>query len=144
MDELRERLREVWEELDEHLDTLNQNTTEIASVYEYLSELDMKIDKIAERLDALQAQSMQPVREIRLTPKEEEVLRALVEAREPLTSASISRQIGSTGDLVAQTLYCLKQKGVPVRAHTIAEHTFYVVDEKFRVLHQQEHGIFTH
>jgi ABC-type transporter Mla subunit MlaD len=133
--ELREELDAVREELDEHLDALNQNTAEIASTHEYVSELDVKLEKLIERVDALQAlilsQTPATKTALRLTGKEEDVLQVLTTTHEPLSSAAIGRRCGLTPDLAAQTLYCLKQKGVKVLATSLGEETLYGLDGRF-------------
>lgn len=141
--ELPEELREVWGELDEHLDTLNQNTAEVSTLYEHLDELDARVQKLIERFDTFQtlltAQktgSEEDTRPIRLTPKEEGVLYALAHAKEPLTSAIIAKETGLTVDLAAQMLFCLTQKGIPIHAHNIGEMTFYVLPEELRISNQ--------
>lgn len=135
MKDVEDLFKEIREELDEHLDALNQNTAEIASTHEYVSELDMKIEKLTERIDALQAlllaQTPASKNSLKLNAKEEDVLRALQESTEPLNSTQIGRLCGLTPDLTAQTLYCLKQKGVKVLAQTVGEDTFYALDGRF-------------
>jgi hypothetical protein len=129
-------LKEVREELDEHLDALNQSTSEIASVQEYVSELDMKIEKLTERVDALQAlllaQTPASKNALRLNAKEQDVLRALQGNTEPLTSPEIGKLCGLTPDMTAQTLYCLKQKGVHVLAQSMNDQTYYALDVRFK------------
>jgi hypothetical protein len=134
-EEVREIVKDIREELDEHLDALNQNTAEIAATHEYVSELDMKLEKLAERVDALQALllAQTPGKTVRLNPKEEDVYRILVEASEPVTSIIVGKQTGLTADLAAQTLYVMKQKGVPILAQTVGEQTFYALDARFKV-----------
>jgi len=130
-------LQTVREELDDHLDTLNQNTTDINSLYEYLSELDVKMERLTERLDALQALLLAQtpvVKKQRLLPREEEVCSVLLSATEPLTSLEIGRRVGLTADVVAQTLFCLKQKGVEIVARVVEGETFYGVKERITVL----------
>ena len=132
--ELKEALIDIRSELDEHLDAINQNTSEVGSVQEVVSELDYKLDKLSERLDALQALllSQTSTRTVKFTSKEDGVLKVLAATIEPLTSSSIGKRCGLTADLAAQTLYCLKQKGVPVLAQTIKDETYYVIDDSYR------------
>ena len=128
-------LNAIREELDEHLDALNQNTAEIASTHEYVSELDVKLEKLMERVDALQAlllsQTPATKTQLKLNAKEEDVLKVLQESLEPLSSLSLGKSCGLTPDLAAQTLYCLKQKGVKVLAQTLGEETVYALDGRF-------------
>jgi hypothetical protein len=127
--------KEIREELDEHLDALNQNTAEIASTHEYVSELDMKIEKLTERIDALQAlllaQTPASKISLKLNAKEQDVLQILQDSADALTSAQIGKLCGLTPDLAAQTLYCLKQKGVKILAQTLEEETMYALDGRF-------------
>jgi hypothetical protein len=134
MDGVRKELGEIREELDEHLEALNQNTAEISAAHEYVSELDMKLEKLAERVDALQAlmlaQTPAP-KQVRLTPKEESIMRVLQYSSEPLTSHEIGKRLGLTADMAAQSVYCLKQKNIPVLAQTMGEQTYYALDAKY-------------
>jgi hypothetical protein len=134
-DDLNTVVKDIREELDEHLDALNQNTAEIAATHEYVSEMDMKLEKLAERVDALQALllAQTPGKSLRLNPKEEDVYRILVESSEPVTSMIIGKQAGLTADLAAQTLYIMKQKGVPILAQIVGEQTFYALDARFKI-----------
>ena len=130
-------LRDLREELDEHLDAINRNTEEVTETHEDIAELEVRLEKLAERIDALQALllSQTPsVKSVRLTPKEEEMLKILLEAKEPLTSLLLGKMAGLTADAAAQTLYCLKQKGVPLLATTVDEQTFYALEAQFRDL----------
>jgi hypothetical protein len=135
VDTIHDLLREVREELDEHLDALNQNTTEIGAVQEYSSEIEMKLEKLTERVDALQAlllsQTPASKDSLKLNVKEQDVLNTLQLTDEPLTSAGLGRRTGLTADMAAQTLYCLKQKGVKVVASTLNDETYYALDQRF-------------
>jgi hypothetical protein len=136
-EEVVDALKEVREELDEHLDALNQNTSEIASVQEYVSEIDLKMEKLTERIDALQAlllaQTPASKNALRLNAKEQDVLQVLQGNAEPMTSTEIGKLCGLTPDMAAQTLYCLKQKGVHILAQTMNDQTYYALDLRFKI-----------
>lgn len=130
-------LKEVREELDEHLDALNQNTSEIATVQEYVSEIDLKIEKLTERIDALQAlmlaQTPASKNALKLNSKEQDVLQVLQASGEPMISTEIGKLCGLTPDMAAQTLYCLKQKGVHILAQNMNDQTYYALDLRFKI-----------
>lgn len=138
-----DEIEQIKEELDEHLEVLNQNTAEVLSLMEYLGEIEQKLDKLTERVDLVQSSLDFEVKtkEIRLSAKESGVLKVLFSASEPVTSMEIGRHAGLTSDIVAQTLYCLREKGVPVLAHDLDERTFYVLDNEFRKKNNQKHLI---
>lgn len=132
---LQDVLHSVRGELDEHLDAINQNTEELAAVYDCLGELDLKMEKLAERVDALQAlllaQTNTPKKDVRLSLKERDILQVLLNGPDR-SSKEIARFLGLTPDLVAQTLYRMKQKGIPVLAQTLSGETAYTLPESFR------------
>lgn len=51
---LKGAFQKIKEEMDEHLQAINENTNEITSNYEYTCELEAKIEKLTERLDKMQ------------------------------------------------------------------------------------------
>jgi DNA repair exonuclease SbcCD ATPase subunit len=53
VDKLQHKHKQLEEQLDDHLQSINENTNEIQANYEYLCELDMKIEKLTERLDEI-------------------------------------------------------------------------------------------
>ncbi len=134
-----EDLSSIREELDEHLDALNQNTGELSAVYEHVCEIDARLEKLVERVDALQAlilsqnsvtQSSRETRQVKLTQKERGVLQALRNSAGPVTSIQVGKLVGLTSDLAAQTIFVMSQKGVPIEASSVGEITYYsLVDE---------------
>lgn len=134
--EVREALREVRRELDEHVEDLNQGSLELASMQDYVGELDLKLEKLIERVDALQAlllaQSTPATRSVRLSVREREVLRVMLSVEEPCTSLEIGHSTGLNPDVVAQVLYILQGKGIPVLAQSVDGSVFYDLDAVFR------------
>ena len=45
----------LLEELDDHRQSINENTSEISSNYEFLAELDRKLEALAKRVEELSA-----------------------------------------------------------------------------------------
>lgn len=123
----------VRKELDEYFDVLNQTTAELAALYEYVGELDLKMEKFMERIDALQALVLAQTpgegarKSVRLTQKERSVLQVLRNAATPLSSVEIGKLVGLTADMVAQVIYCLAQKGVEISVETSGEYSRYSV-----------------
>ena len=52
-DKLKATFNKIKEEFEDHLDSINENTNEIHSNYEYMCELDSKIEKVNENLQNL-------------------------------------------------------------------------------------------
>ncbi|MEK6828081.1 MAG: hypothetical protein AABX78_01910, partial [Nanoarchaeota archaeon] len=51
---LRHEFIKIKQEFEEHLQAINENTNEISANYEYICELESKLDKLSERVDQIQ------------------------------------------------------------------------------------------
>lgn len=133
---IRKAFSTVKEEMNQHLDTINQNTNEIQACYEYLAELERKMEKLAERLDKLEfAGDNAPVaKQIALTLREQEVFMVLYTAEDPATSLEIARRLGLTLELVEQHLVSICSKGVPILRTFANGKVYHSIDLKFKDL----------
>jgi len=52
--DIKEILSRIEEQFEDHLSAINENTSEIVSIYEGLSDVDSKVEKVAERLDRIE------------------------------------------------------------------------------------------
>ncbi len=125
-------------EFNEHLDTINQNTTEITSLYDYVAEVEHKIDKLTERLDELQM-SINPDMthekfDIELTHREQETFMVLYSQQEKITAKKIARVLGFTDEMVNRYVYNLITKGVPIIKQFNGEEVFLLLDGRFKDL----------
>jgi|APHM01.1.fsa_nt_gi hypothetical protein len=138
---LQERTKQAFHhikrEFDDHLSAINQNTAEIQSVYDFLSDLDRRLDKITERVDELQMQvnpEMKDIPEIDLTLREQEVFFLLYTESEPVSCQDIGRRLGFTSEMVNKYIYNMISKGVPVMRDDSSEDLVVHLDNGFRTL----------
>jgi len=129
----------VKEEMDQHLDSINQNTNEIQNCYEYLAELDAKLDRMTERLDDLQFRlepetAYEGLCEVSLTPREQEVFLVLYMVEDPITSADIARRLGLTVEMVDQYVTNISARGVPILKTLMNGKVYHALDLKFKDL----------
>lgn len=127
----------VKDELDQHLDSINQNTNEIQSCYEYLAELDQKLEKLNERLDDLQftiTPETEAQYDISLSHREQEVFMVLYTEEDPITSREISRRLGLTVEMVDQYLQTMAAKGIPLLRTFVNNKVYQSLDLKFKDL----------
>ena len=117
---LKDAFTGVREELDEHRESINQNTNEIQSSYEYLCKLDSKINKMAERIDELtmfirqlQGQEQKKFVVSKLTRKEQEVF-LVIYMKDAVTIKDIGRKLGLTPELARCYVENLITKGVSI------------------------------
>jgi len=133
---IRKAFRAVKNELDDHLDAINQSTAELQTNQGVLAELDAKIDKLSERLDELEM-LVNPDRErffnIKLTPREQEVFMALYLSK-GLSEPQIAKRLGFTEQMVSMYIFNLISKGVPVRKELLDEVVVFRLEPEFKDL----------
>ena len=154
---------EVNEQFEDHLQAINENTNEIESNYELLSDLNKKIDKISERLEKIelflhekanfnleekQEFSIEP-----LTKREKEVfliLYTLEETKDYVTYLDIAKRTGLTEDLVSSYIKSLIDKDIPIlkkyingKAHLRLNAAFKTLQAKENILQIEQRTIIT-
>ncbi|MFH1439106.1 MAG: helix-turn-helix domain-containing protein [Candidatus Woesearchaeota archaeon] len=142
---LKDTFRVVKDELDDHRESINQNTNEIQGNYEYLCKLDSKIGKLAERIDELsmfirQLQGQQKKKFVvsQLTRKEQEVF-LVIYMNEGITIKDIGRRLGLTEEIAVCYVNNLTTKGVPLIKKRIGTMTeVFALDEDFKALQTKE------
>jgi predicted transcriptional regulator len=113
---LRDAFEKVKEELTEHLEAINQNTVEVAANYEYLSSLEEKIEKLADKIDQVyllledrKPQEQKPT----FTQRETELLEVL-RAQKEISVVKLSQHIGLPPMLIEDLAQSIQQKGIPL------------------------------
>lgn len=135
----------IKKELDSYLDTINQNTNEIQSNYEFLIELDKKIDNLSERVDELtlmvNPKSVAESYDFDLSIREQEVFLVLYAVNKKMSVNAIARRLGLTVDKVNVYLYNLISKKVPILKELHNNKFFFYIDESFKSLQARQNII---
>jgi hypothetical protein len=142
---------EMREELDEHLDSINQNTNEISSNHEYLCELDYKFNKLSERLDQLElflegnlgfSRLKKPKFQPKpLTNNEQDVflvLYTLEEKKGAVSYPEIAKRTGLSEDMVSHYIARMIEKNVPIIKRYVNNQPLLRLDPKFKRLQAKE------
>jgi len=124
----------IKEEFDDHLDAINRNTNEIQGNYEFLCELEKKLDKISERLDFIDSKFLggEDVEKIHLTPKEQEVFLLLYSTDSGISIDEMARKLAYTPELIDNTVDNIVLKGIPVLKQIYNESIKLHLDTKFK------------
>ncbi len=134
------------DELDDHLLSINENTSEIESNYELIRDLHAKIDKMGQRLDdlTLAVKGKQEKQGFKISPlssKEKQVFQALyvLTQEQPFATYKVlARKLGMSEGLVQNYLTNLAEKGIPVVKRYQNNKVWLKIDEKFRALQAQK------
>ena len=140
-EKIKKSFSKLRNEMDEHLETINDNTKEIEEVYKYIFELEEKIEKLNERIDEVcmlvgkrQAYDEFMLKE-KLTFREQEVFLVLytkTEEDEPLSYRGAAKKTGLTESLVMECIEGLIAKGVPVIKKYVNNKTYLDLDSAFK------------
>jgi hypothetical protein len=147
---LNRSFEQVKEQFEDHLEAINENTNEIHSNFEYLCEMDRKIEKLAEKVDELnhliREQRGEKVEKKKfdlrpLTKKEKEIFYALyvlTEGRRFTTYKEISRRSCFSEELVSSYMASLIEKGIPVLKRYAKKKAYVALDPCFREIQARE------
>jgi hypothetical protein len=148
-DSLRASFARIKEELDVHLDSINENTNEINANFEHVARLEDKIDKLNERLDEISMMFSSLIGEkpkaeevkfenIKLTLREQEVFLTLYTSQNELTYYDIARKLGLTPDLVERYIKIMLEKGIPITRKITENKMFLLIDDEFKSIQAKE------
>ena len=150
---LHKTFAKIKEEIEDHRESINQNTNEIQSNYEYLCKLEAKIYKLIERLDELtlvNAQQHYPSQDElssaaedahpipKLSHREQEVFLVLYTTERSLTYGEIARKAALNETLVMNYIVTLISKGIPIVKRYVNNVVYVLLDNDFKQLQEKE------
>ena len=131
----------VRQELEEHLTAINENTSEIQSMLDYIQEVESKIDKLSQRIDELQLdeghkEEMPYV--MPLTQVERKVFLTLYTEHSALTFQEMSKKSKLSHALISDCISSLVHKGIPLHRSHFNGKLFFKLDPSFKELQAKE------
>jgi hypothetical protein len=150
---LREAFRKLREERDEHLENINQLTSELQTAFEYISEIEVKYDKLKEITDELQIfmnsmlmDDKSHFSNIILDMDEQKLFLTLYVfgEKEPLSWKFIAQRLNLSDESLRLLLSSLLDKKIPITKEKIADELYFNLDPRFRELHTKENLIKIH
>jgi DNA-directed RNA polymerase specialized sigma subunit len=111
---MRKNFELVRDALEEHLRAINENSVEIQSLFDYLHEMDVKIEKISQRLDHVQLTAAVKHVVEPLSSKEKEIFRLFQAEETPLSYPEIAERLLLTESCVRESVIALMSKGIPL------------------------------
>lgn len=148
---LRVEFTKIKEEFEEHLQAINENTNEIAANYEYICELESKLDKLSERIDQIQMYLESNSSIVitkrnnfdvkRLNRREQEVflvIYTLEDEKGGLTYQDIAEKLDISEQLAGSYITSIIEKGVPILKRYINSKPYLRLDPEFKTLQAKE------
>ncbi len=160
---LREELKIVFskikEELEDHLESINQNTLEIHSNYEYISLLNNKIDKLAEKIALIELKlkelnlnikteekKQKKVENVFLTREEEELLALLLNSKRKkslISYETIAEKLNISKNYATELVNSLLEKKIPIEKKYFDEKIFIEINNSFLKNNEVEYNFIT-
>lgn len=142
-EKLKQAFSKIKEEMEDHLNSINQNTQEIQSLYDYIYELESKIDKLNEKIEEIQLylfNSKNNKNNEELNLKEQEIFLLLYTEKDFLEVKEISEKTGFREDFIINSISELIKKGIPIIRRQVKDKHLIKLDDSFREI-QAKSGI---
>ncbi len=136
--------KRIRQELEEHLSTINENTSEIQALFDYLQDLENKINKISARVDQIQLNQEEDISRPSVRPlnqTEKKIFLVLYTEVEPLSYREISDKVNLPASLVPEAISALVGKGVPLIRSFVNNQLFLKLDPDFKEIQAKENVI---
>ena len=141
-------LTEIRQELDEHLEVINENTDEIEANFSYLINFEKKIKFLEQRLERLEklftqtrgteTQEQKKVKKISITDPEQEVFLLIYNSSRAIEYQELCTRLRRSETYVRYHINGLISKGIPITRHIINRKTFFALDPEFKNLQCKE------
>ena len=141
---VRGEFHNVRQALEEHLTAINENTSEIQSLFDFLQELDVKIEKVSQRLDQLQLSQGVPLPKPTVEPlnqTEKKVFLVLYTEETPLSFHELAAKANLPNSIIPECVSSLASKGIPFSRTFCNEQLFIKIDSVFKELQAKENII---
>ncbi|MEW5897096.1 MAG: hypothetical protein AB1668_05360 [Nanoarchaeota archaeon] len=121
--------------LQEHFNSINDNTAEIQSLFDYIQELEIKIDKLAQRLDKVQLTQGSPITRpsvFSLSQTEKKIFLVLYTEEIPLSCQEIAIKASLPLTIIPECISSLIGKGIPFQRSFFNNQLFFRLDPQFK------------
>ncbi len=137
-------LQRIRQALEEHLNGINDNTQEIQSLFDYLQEMEIKLEKISQRMDQLQLgnSSATPITsKPAITPlnqMEKKVFLTLYTGEMALSYKEIAERTQLSCSVIPECISTLVGKGVPIVRNFCNDQILIKIEPGFKEMQAKE------
>jgi len=129
--------------VEEHLSAINENSSEIQALFDYLQDLELKVEKVTARLDQIQLEKqVAPTKDIEpLNAIEKQVFLTMYMEELALTYQDIASRIHLSVALVQESMTSLVRKGIPLVRSFFNNQQFVQLETQFKERQAKENLI---
>ena len=142
---MRKEIEKIKQALDEHVSAINDNSSEIQVLFDYLREIEVKLDKVSQRLDTIQLANDEKICEKKLiTPlnkMEMKLFLVLYTEEMPLNFLEIAKKSEVALVLIPEFVSSLVSKGIPLHRTFVNNQLFLKLDPAFKEVQAKENVV---
>ena len=139
---LRKSFLKIKQEFDEHLQSINDNTSEITILEGNICDIDKRLSKIEERMDNIHMMVkalLTPSNfKIELTPDEQKLFLVFYTTDDPINVKQIVSKMSATHIFAEELILSMTDKGIPMHRTDVDGETHFKLDEEFRLIQARE------
>ena len=146
---LRQEFTKVKHEFEEHLQAINENTNEISANYEYICDIESKLDRLSARVDHIQmclesgsSVSVKNDFDVKKLSRREQavflVIYTMEEEKGSVTYEDIAKKLDISEQLAGDYVTSIIEKGVPVLKRYVNLRPHLRLDPEFKTLQTKE------
>ena len=140
---MKKDLEKIKQALDDHLSGINENTAEIQALFDYIHDLEVKLEKMAQRLDNMQLSQDKEIKPgiITLNQKERKVFLVFYTEEIPLSYHEVGEKAGLSVALIPECISSLTNKGIPFIRSFSNDQIFLKLEPQFKELQAKENVV---
>lgn len=145
--ELKDAFSSIKDEFDDHLSAINGNTVEIKENDERLNLLDLKIEKLSEKIESVYMMLSQTLnqkdrfKDILLSNTEQKVFLAAYLENGSASYTTLSKKLGMKRPIIKMAIDSLRKKNIPFFVEKKNNDTYAFMETGFRELQAKEQVI---
>src|SRR3989344_5095215 len=138
---MKEEFNSIKRILDEHLNSINDNTDEIQVLFDYLHDIETKMDRLSSRLDQLQMSQNSSIEKMKVSPlttDEKKIFLVLYTEEHQITFEEIAKKSHLSNPIVKEKLNTLVEKGIPLERFYSNGQFFFSITKEFKDIQAKE------
>ncbi len=132
---MQDEIQQIRNILEEHLSGINENTSEIQVLFEFLEEINLKVEQLSHRVEQLQLNQGKVLEKPLVVPLnrlEKKVFLLLSSESTPLSYGEIAAKSNMELGLVPECISGLVSKGVPLQRTFVQDRFFFSLEPQFK------------
>lgn len=138
---MKKEFEEIKHIMEDHLSSINENASEIQALFDYIHEMEVKVEKLSQRLEQVQLSPPEKISVITLNHLEKKVFLAFYTEEMPLSFHDLSEKAELPISVVPDCVSSLIKKKIPLQRSCRNNQIFFKLDPLFKELQAKENVV---